>query len=148
MKKLIISLSLTIILLSGCDKRKDTASDKAAANGESMANAALGNGNNAEQKNIERRLKLTSQPGLIGYATTPDGRIVRMTFMTIVPTITWRPRGVYSSMSVRPPAKNHVPSAMNAAMTLGSSSALFGEYTFRSSFAEGPRCERNDSKTP
>lgn len=67
MQKFIL-FSLPILLSTGCfDMPEPSAKDRAAQKGEAMAEQALGNGNNAEQKNIEKRLKLTSQPGLIGY---------------------------------------------------------------------------------
>lgn len=66
MNKIIITSSL-LLIISACDPAPPSAKDIAAAKGESMAENALGNGNNAEQKNIQRRLKLTGQPGLIGY---------------------------------------------------------------------------------
>lgn len=63
----ILAASLSIILAS-CDNSPPSARETRAADGARIAESAIGNsGENAEQANIERRLRLTSQPGLLGF---------------------------------------------------------------------------------
>jgi hypothetical protein len=68
MRKIISLVALTA-LLSACGvEHGPTAQEARAQDGARRAQAALSNTtDNSEQDNIERRIRLTSQPGLIGY---------------------------------------------------------------------------------
>lgn len=68
MNKAIFILATFSAVTFGCSRPAPPSKKEVAAKrGEAMAEQALGNGNNAEQQNIKKRLKLTTQPGLIGY---------------------------------------------------------------------------------
>lgn len=61
----ILGLTLTA---ASCDPPKETARDKQAQWGVILANQTVGNSKeNAEQKNIAKRLSLTMNPGQVGY---------------------------------------------------------------------------------
>lgn len=68
MTKTLATLLIASITLSGCGPGSPpTAKQLATKKGKNLADKALSNGDNAEQKNIVKRLELTSQPGLVGY---------------------------------------------------------------------------------
>jgi hypothetical protein len=62
----LIICALASLALVGCDE--PTPQEVAAREGQHRAQAAINNSAaNSEQDNIERRIRLTSQPGLLGY---------------------------------------------------------------------------------
>lgn len=64
----ISAIIASALLLSACGVSAPTAQEQRAEIGAQRAQAALGNSNsNSEQDNIERRIRLTSRPGLIGF---------------------------------------------------------------------------------
>jgi hypothetical protein len=64
----IIAAVAIALTLTGCGDSPPTARQLQASNGAKRAEAAIANsGSNAEQDNIDRRLRLTSQPGLLGF---------------------------------------------------------------------------------
>lgn len=68
MKKIaLIAASFALVACGPDTASQPNAKTEAAKRGAEMANQALAGGNNAEQDNIARRLKLTSNPGASGY---------------------------------------------------------------------------------